>query len=192
VKAATDYRFRNERRLGKCRECERAYQRDWSRRDPEKFRKRKRESMAKRRSADPVAARAYRNQYHAANRAERTAKMREYYGRRFFWGRAMKLRGADRATYRDLARLWRQQRGRCALSGRRLDRTAQLDHIMPRARGGSDAASNIRWVCYAANLAKRDLTDAEFAALCSDVMAWIGERIALVDRALLEGDARHD
>jgi 5-methylcytosine-specific restriction endonuclease McrA len=147
----------------------------------EEIRKAKREHMARRRAADPQGERAYRRAYHAANRDARTAKMRAYYGRRFFWGKAMKLRGEDRATAKELAALWKAQRGRCALTGRRLDRSAQLDHKTPKARGGGDNPANLQWLCVAANLAKRDLTDAEFAALCGDVMAWIGRRIAAVE-----------
>ena len=90
----------------------------------------------------------------------------------------MKLRGANRAGPAEVAKLWRSQRGRCALTGRRLDRSAQLYHILPRARGGTDETANLRWVCAEVNLAKRDLTDAEFRALCADVVRWIGERIA--------------
>lgn len=165
-------------RLGKCKACEREYQREWSRREPEKYRARKRESMAKIRAANPDAARAYSREYHAANRDQRTAKMREYTRRRFFWTKAMKLRGEDRATAEDLAALWKSQRGRCALTGRQLDRSAQLDHKLPKARGGDDRASNLQWLCEPANLAKRDLTDEEFVALCADVMRWIGQQIA--------------
>ena len=150
-------------------------------RSAEEIRKAKREGMARLRARDPDAARAKRNAYHARNREAQTAKMRDYYARRFFWGRAMKLRGAGRATFREIARLWKAQRGRCALTGRRLDREAQLDHILPRARGGGDEITNLRWVCNAANLAKRDMTDAEFETLCADVMRWIGERIAMVE-----------
>ena len=156
--------------------------------DDERLR-RKRESMARRRAANPDQARAYSNAYHAQNRDARTAKMRGYYARRFFWGKAMKLRGPDRATTRDLAALWKLQRGRCALTGRRLDRSAQLDHKIPKARGGGDRIENLQWLCEAANLAKRDLTDAEFTALCAEVMRWIGERISHVDSLTLEAAA---
>lgn len=182
TKEASEYRIHKRGyRIGKCRDCEREYQRELSRRDPEKYRARKRESMARRRAADPEAARAYRNAYHAANRKVQTKKMRDYYARRFFWGKAMKLRGTDRANAKKLANLWRAQKGLCALTGRRLDRTAQLDHKTPKARGGGDEIQNLQWLCPEANLAKRDLTDAEFATLCEDVMRWIGERIAAVD-----------
>jgi 5-methylcytosine-specific restriction endonuclease McrA len=147
----------------------------------EEIRKAKREHMARRRAVNPQAVRDYQNAYHARNRTVQKQKMRNYYARRFFWGRAMKLRGEGRATYKELAALWRRQRGRCALTGNRLDRTAQLDHILPKARGGGDTVANLRWVTLKVNLAKRDMTDAEFAVLCESVMRWIGERIAKVD-----------
>ena len=150
-------------------------------RDIEAIRKAKREHMARKRAANPEAARAYGRDYHAANREKQTAKMRAYSGRRFFWTKAMKLRGDDRATARDLAAIWKAQRGRCALTGRRLDRSAQLDHKLPRARGGGDHPDNLQWLCEEVNLAKRAMTDAEFTALCEEVMRWIGERIAAVD-----------
>lgn len=179
---ASEYRVHKRgHRIGKCRECERAYQREWSQRNPELMRERKRESMARRRAADPEAARAYARANHHANREVRLEAMRAYCSRRFFWVKATKLRGPRRATAQQIASLWKAQRGRCALTGRRLDRSAQLDHKLPKARGGGDEITNLQWLCEAANLAKRDLTDAEFAALCADVMAWIGRRIAAVD-----------
>lgn len=146
----------------------------------EEIRERKRLYMAKKRASDPEAARAYHRERHKKNREHNVAKMRAYYARRFFWGRAMKLRGSHRATASDLASIWKQQRGRCALTGRRLDRSAQLDHIVARARGGSDSKSNLRWLCRDANLARRELSDEEFVRLCEDVMAWIGKRIQMV------------
>lgn len=147
----------------------------------EETRRAKREYMARKRAADPEAARVYGREYHHKARDKNTAAMRAYYARRFFWGRAMKLRGGGRATAIDLWRLWHKQKGRCALTGRRLDRSAQLDHIIAKARGGGDEQSNLRWLCKEANLALRELSDAEFVALCSDVMRWIGERIALLE-----------
>jgi len=57
----------------------------------------------------------------------------------------------------------------------------RFDHKIPKARGGGDGISNLQWLCEAANLAKRDLTDAEFVTLCEDVIRWLGERIELVE-----------
>lgn len=147
----------------------------------EEVRKAKREFMARKRASNPEAARKYHRERHHKNREYNTAKMRDYYARRFFWGRAMKLRGEGRATAADIASIWRRQRGLCALTGRKLDRTAQLDHVLAKARGGNDAKDNLRWLCKEANLARRELNDAEFAALCCDVMRWIGERITAVE-----------
>jgi 5-methylcytosine-specific restriction endonuclease McrA len=138
--------------------------------------------MRRKRAEDPEAIRQQQRSWHERNRDRNLTKMRDYYARRFFWAKAMKLRGKNRANYKGLASLWRSQRGLCALTGRRLDRSAQLDHILPKAKGGDDQIGNLQWLCPEANLSKRDLTDAEFQALCSDVMRWIGERIDMVDK----------
>lgn len=150
-------------------------------RSAEETREAKRLHMARRREADPDGVRRYQREVHHRNRERNKQKMREYYAKRFFWGRAMKLRGAERATTKQLASLWKSQRGLCALTGRRLNRTAQLDHITAKARGGDDSISNLRWVCSEVNLAKRELSDCEFVDLCGAVMRWIGERIAQVE-----------
>lgn len=177
----SEYRVRkNGYRIPQCRECERAYQREWSKREPEKYRTRKRESMARRRAADPESARQREREWVNKNRQRVRNKQKEYHGKRFFWSKTMRFRGEGRATPQELARLWKKQRGRCALTGRRLDRKAEVDHIQAKARGGSDRIDNLRWVCRLVNFARRDLPDDEFFALCGDVMTWLGERIALV------------
>ena len=149
----------------------------------------KREHMARRRAENPEAVRAYQASQRAKNPDRSRATMRAYARRRFFWIKAMKLRGEGRANAHQLAALWKSQRGRCALTGRRLDRTAQLDHRVAKARGGGDEITNLQWLCEEANLAKRALTDAEFIALCSDVMAWIGRRIAAVEALNIREEA---
>jgi len=107
----------------------------------------------------------------AARGPIRNALMR----RRFFYARSINLRGPGKATARDLAALWKAQRGICALSGRRLDRSAEIDHIIPKVRGGSHKIGNLRWVVKDANRAKRDLLDADFIALCRDIVRRAGE-----------------
>lgn len=140
-------------------------------RSREEHLKAKRETMARRRLANPQAVRDYQNRQYALNQAAYRAKMRQYSTRRFFWTKAMKLRGPVRPTTVDIARLWKKQRERCALSGRRLDRSAQLDHKLPKARGGLDVIDNLQWLSPEANLAKRAMTDAEFISLCHDIAA---------------------
>lgn len=186
-KAAENYRVHKRGyRIGKCLPCEAEYQREWSRRDPEKIRGRKREHMARRRAAAPEAVRAYQRKFHAENREQQTLKMREYAARRFFWSKANKLRGICAA---DLARLWRKQKGLCALTGRKLDRTSEVDHKIAKAKGGGDHITNLQWLSREANRAKRDMSDEDFISLCGDVMRWIGRRIEMVEKITKENAA---
>lgn len=67
--------------------------------------------------------------------------------------------------------LWHKQRGRCALTGKRLDRTAELDHIIPVSKGGKNEPSNLQWLAPEINQCKNDLTDQEFIAICKAVLS---------------------
>lgn len=69
-----------------------------------------------------------------------------------------------------LISIWRKQRGRCALSGRKLDRTAHVDHRLPVSRGGSNELDNLQFLSPEVNIAKSNLTDSEFIKLCMDVV----------------------
>lgn len=149
-------------------------------RTAEEIREAKRELMARKRASDPEGARKYSREWHHKNRDANSKRMREYAAKRFFWTKSTHLRSTDRATPQELSRLWKTQRGLCALTGRRLDRTAQLDHILPKCRGGADSIGNLQWLCAEANIAKRHLTDEEFLNLCRDCMRWLGERIQMV------------
>jgi len=150
-------------------------------RTPEEVRQAKREHMAARRAANPQKVREYQMRQYHSQRDRYCERMRNYARRRFFWNRANKLRGPDAATYKDLACIWKNQRGLCALTGVVMTRAAHVDHIVPKARGGGDQASNLQWVCNEVNMAKRDMTNAEFLFMCENVMRWIGQRIAAVD-----------
>lgn len=64
-----------------------------------------------------------------------------------------------------------KQHHKCALSGRPIDiLTLEVDHIVPRSKGGSDELSNLRLVCRAANAAKGELTDDELLLLCQEII----------------------
>lgn len=141
----------------------------------------KREGMARRRAEDPEAVRQMQRAWSDKNRESLRARNRAYLRSRFFWARALRLKQHDAATHVQLARLWKQQRGLCALTGRKLDRSAEIDHKLPKSKGGGDEIENLQWVCKQVNRAKRDLTDEEFALLCTDVMRWVGERIDLFE-----------
>jgi uncharacterized Zn finger protein (UPF0148 family) len=160
----------------RCRPCGRAYQRARYAIAPEILRERKRLDMARARQ-DPLrreamnAARRGNEKYQVASRKYRK-KLRDnhfFLARAYKWGR--KLDAVD------LARLWKKQRGRCVLSGRKLDRTAHLDHIMPISLGGKTEIGNIRWLDPWVNVARQNLTDEEFLARCNQIGEWIGRRI---------------
>jgi len=81
-------------------------------------------------------------------------------------------------TIEQLKNLWQQQAGLCAITGRALTvLEAELDHVIPRSRGGSDGIENLRWVCGEANDAKRALLDEELLVLCRDITRTLGRRI---------------
>jgi 5-methylcytosine-specific restriction endonuclease McrA len=73
----------------------------------------------------------------------------------------------------ELKALFDKQGGKCALTGRDLDFwTMELDHIIPRSKGGQNALNNVQWTCEEANQAKKNLTDDDFIKLCKDVIAF--------------------
>lgn len=62
----------------------------------------------------------------------------------------------------------------CSLTGKQIDlmkpKTYQLDHIVPRSKGGENTLSNCQLVCKEANMAKHNLSSEEFVKLCRDVV----------------------
>ncbi len=97
---------------------------------------------------------------------------KKYNKRRFFYVRA--LSAAIRVNANDdadqvcaiLSRAWYNQRGRCAYTGKRLDRKAQVDHKTPVTRGGDNDPQNLHWVTADVNNAKGSMTHDEFLAVC--------------------------
>lgn len=173
-----------------CRACEREYQKEWYWKNPERGRKKAAASMARMR-ADPVRSLPHLEKRRAYYHAKGKYGERAYYERLKTenpWG--WKVRNLRRninptITVEWLRMLWEAQQGLCGLTGRQLDIvTAELDHIVPRSRNGTDELENLRLVAPEANSAKGGMTDAEFVALCRDVLknAQIPE---LIGRAIL-------
>ena len=104
---------------------------------------------------------------------------KKYNKRRFFFVRALHAIASTGSTDSPdevcaiLSRAWYNQRGCCAYTGKRLGRTAQVDHKTPVSRGGSNDACNLHWVTADANAVKRTHTHEEFIAICTDITAYI-------------------
>lgn len=79
--------------------------------------------------------------------------------------------GSD-ASVRELDAILARQGGRCALSGAPVAwETGEVDHRVPRARGGHKHASNLQWLARDVNQAKGAMSEAAFVALCYRVVA---------------------
>ncbi len=77
------------------------------------------------------------------------------------------------ATPRELMKLIKSQDYRCALSGEKLTpKTAELDHKMPRSKGGCDTIDNLQWLDRSINRMKGQLSTEQFIAACRRVVQW--------------------
>jgi 5-methylcytosine-specific restriction endonuclease McrA len=71
------------------------------------------------------------------------------------------LRGLGGSNARPATRLLEKCGHRCAYCGKR-DVLLEIEHILPKSRGGSDRVSNLTIACHACNQMKGDWTAAEF------------------------------
>lgn len=75
---------------------------------------------------------------------------------------------------KDLMQLLKRQEFRCALSGKKLTPdTAELDHILPRSNGGTNAIINLQWLDKRINRMKGQMTQEEFIECCRLVTEWL-------------------
>ena len=79
--------------------------------------------------------------------------------------------GRNPITAAELETLWGTQESQCALTGDPITpETAEADHIVPVARGGTHTIDNIQIVTRQANVAKNTMTNREFIGLCRKVV----------------------
>lgn len=63
--------------------------------------------------------------------------------------------GVFLVTRGDYQRAWLRQDGRCYMCWRPLEKHAQIDHVIPIARGGRHAIGNLLWACRDCNRRKQ-------------------------------------
>jgi hypothetical protein len=74
---------------------------------------------------------------------------------RYVWG--------DASRWPELAAIWEKQNGRCPYTGMQMNLPdADLDHIVPRAKGGSNDPGNLQWVLRPINGMKDAYLEGEF------------------------------
>ncbi len=77
------------------------------------------------------------------------------------WSHRKKSAGYIKGTIR--YEILKQARFRCELCGISADeRALEVDHILPRNKGGGDEESNLQALCYSCNAMKRDRDDTDF------------------------------
>ncbi len=140
---------------------------------------RKREDERRRR-ADPVLGARIRENSRARYAKGGRERQNAYYAKlraeRFFHWRARlwSSRWKVTVTEAQLIELWEAQAARCALSGRPLGADAHLDHVVPSSLGGTHTIENLRWLDPVVNVMRQNLTDAEFLAVCREIVEALG------------------
>lgn len=163
----------------RCRRCDQEYQRSWYRENLIAARNKAKLSMRKIRS-DPKRRAELNAKYRGQYTEQQHIYSQNLRRKHFFRWRARNW--GNGVTAQMLYTLWHRQMGLCALSGRKLTRTAHLDHIVSASNGGLGGIENIRWVDSWANMARQSLTDQEFRIRCKQVAEFIGRCIVEADK----------
>jgi len=135
-------------------------------------------------------------EWREANKVKHTQLKSDWILKRMFYQKAMMLRhrkNGGKVTISTkqltwlLGRLWINQRGLCALTGRRLTRDAHLDHIVPVSKNGTNDISNLQFLTPEVNQAKSDLGVDAFIKLCEEVLKHQESRNTPSKEASVEG-----
>ncbi len=83
----------------------------------------------------------------------------------------------DSSRWEDLANLFNKQNGLCPYSGVSLvvGKDAEVDHIIPKSKGGSSEINNLQWVLKGINRMKHGMAHKEFSELLSLIVKNISQ-----------------
>jgi 5-methylcytosine-specific restriction endonuclease McrA len=146
-------------------ERQRAYAREWLKRNAQKAR----DAVRRWNKAHPEQRRAAKRLYYARHREQHKAVMAAYHATHPEVLRAKsnayraRARAAEgRFTSAEWLALVASYEGRCAYCG--ATGPLEVDHRIPLSRGGANAIDNVLPACRSCNGAKHQLTEAEFRA----------------------------
>ncbi len=164
-------------RAAHCKVCKAARDRETYRQNTEQIRARKRVDMRKRRADPEINAginERRRVLYPTKSKQGQQVYLADLRKNHFFIWRARiwSARHKERVTALELFALWRRQHGRCPLSGRKLNGNAHLDHIIPSSKDGKHGIENLRWIDPVVNVARGNMSDGEFIAMCLEICNW--------------------
>lgn len=79
----------------------------------------------------------------------------------------------DKNRWQELLDLYNKQNGLCAYSDRKLvfGKNAEVDHIIPRARGGTNTIDNLQWLDADINFFKNSMTHDELVQVCKTILS---------------------
>jgi 5-methylcytosine-specific restriction endonuclease McrA len=146
-------------------ERQRAYGRDWMRRNADKARA----AMRRWRAAHPEEHAKDNREYYVRHREERLAQSAEYHSDHPEVGRARwqnyrtrKIAAEGAFTAQEWLALVAMYGGRCAYCG--IEGPLEADHRIPLSRGGTNRIENILPACRSCNGRKHRMTEEEFRA----------------------------
>jgi len=157
---------------------------EWIKKNPDRFKqsvknwqKNNKDKIKAWRDANKEKLRICEKNWRKRNKERVLSVQKKRTARQFFMSRAIACvkrneNGDKKQVANDIFWLWHKQRGRCALTGQRLDRTAELDHIIPVSRGGTNERSNLQWLCRKVNRYKLNMTNDELLELCKTILSY--------------------
>lgn len=94
----------------------------------------------------------------AAIKAENRVRYNSYYHNY----RAKKAAAEGTYSDEDIARIFRDQKGKCAVCRKSIKRGYHVDHIKPLSKGGTNWPANLQLTCMVCNVSKADTDPIKF------------------------------
>ena len=127
---------------------------EWREKYPERYKEISRISREKRREAAKEYAKKFRKEHPDICRNYAHIK------------RARKRNAKGTHNAQDIARIYENQKGRCAYCKVKVGKNYHVDHVIPLAKGGSNGKENLQICCPSCNMKKKAKDPVDFAQEC--------------------------